>query len=64
MEACFEKVVANGGNLTTYVCPHCNNTINTVQPDKKSVTSKGYLIALKDVMNAINLPLLRFTQMA
>ncbi len=47
MEAFHKRVVASGNKLTTYVCPHCKKTLNTLQPRKNECVSKGFWDSLK-----------------
>lgn len=43
----LENFKSKGGTVTTYVCPHCESTLETPQPTKNQVGSKGYWDSMK-----------------
>lgn len=43
----LQNYKSTGGKVTTYVCPHCQNTLETPQPSKDAVGSKGYRYSMK-----------------
>lgn len=46
-----DRVVSNGGTLTTYKCNHCEQKIECVQPTTAQVTDKGHWDGLKTCTN-------------
>lgn len=47
MEETFAKVKANGGKTTKYFCHHHKDLVETVQPTKELVSSKGFWDSMK-----------------
>jgi len=47
VEAFHNKIIAGGGKMTKYLCPHCHKQVPTRRPTKDDVTDKGYWDSLK-----------------
>lgn len=45
--AWIDKAKLKGMQFSTHTCPHCESKLETPQPTKKEVTSKGYWESMK-----------------